>query len=96
MERIVTLHPEEGKQGTNIDRHKYETIRDAILEATQERGTIAFRDLTDAVRERVGGDFQGSVSWYVTTVKLDLEARGLLERISGRKPQQLQLAGGQD
>ena len=90
-ERIEALHPHKGKQGTSIDRHKYDTIKDAILAATAEHCVIAFRDLADAVRSRIGADFEGSVSWYVTTVKLDLEARGLIERIPGRKPQQLRL-----
>lgn len=92
-DRIRTLHPQEGKQGMNIDKEKYEMIRDAILESTRERGVIAFGELPAAVRERVGSDFEGSVSWYVPTVKLDLEARGLVERIPGKKPQHLRLLG---
>jgi hypothetical protein len=31
----------------------------------------------------------GSVSWYTTTVKLDLEARGGIARVKGAKPQWL-------
>lgn len=90
-ERVVALHPQKGKQGTNIDRHMYETIKDAILAATEERVVIAFKDLAEAVRSRIAADFAGSVSWYVTTVKLDLEARGLIERIPGMRPQHLRL-----
>jgi hypothetical protein len=41
----------------------------------------------------MGDAFEGSVSWYVTTVKLDLETRGVVERVPGQKPQRLRLAG---
>jgi hypothetical protein len=92
-ERILTLHPQAGKQGTSIDRSKYDLIRAAILDAVGERGEIAFGSLADAVAERVGAEFEGSISWYVTTIKLDLEARGLVQRVPGRKPQVLRLVG---
>jgi hypothetical protein len=32
----------------------------------------------------------GSPGWYVTTVKLDMEARYMIERVSRRSPQVLQ------
>ncbi len=31
----------------------------------------------------------GSVAWYTTTVKLDLEVRGEIKRIEGANPQRL-------
>jgi hypothetical protein len=36
-------------------------------------------------------DQLGSVSWYTTTVKLDLEVKGEIERIPGSSPQRLRL-----
>jgi len=36
--------------------------------------------------------FDGSISWYVTTVKLDAEARGLIQRVPKSRPQRLRLA----
>jgi hypothetical protein len=90
-ERIVTLHPE-GKQGVNIDRDKYELIRQAILAAIAERGAIPFADLPSAVASHLPESFEGSIGWYTTTVKLDLEARGFIKRIPGQSPQMLELA----
>jgi hypothetical protein len=88
VERIMTLHPA-GKQGVNIEREKYEVIKQKILECIGEHGTMSFRDLAAAVEARLAGTFDGSVSWYTETVKLDLEARGIIERVPGRSPQVL-------
>jgi hypothetical protein len=89
-ERIMTLHPQ-GKAGVNIGRQRYDLIREAILDSIQAHGEITFKELTEDVRRKLEGRFDGAVSWYVTTVKLDLEARGLIERIPNRTPQRLRL-----
>ena len=89
-ERIKTLHPA-GKQGVNIDKAKYDTVRQAIEETLQAQPGTTFSELTDEVSRRIGDVFDGSVSWYVVSVKLDLEARGVLERVDGRSPQRLRL-----
>jgi hypothetical protein len=88
-EKIRTLHPEPGKSGVNISRRKYDVIRAAILESVRAHGEIPFKDLAQDVRGRIEGLFDGSISWYVTTVKLDLEARRLIERVPKSRPQRL-------
>lgn len=90
-ERILAQHPDPTKQGVRISRAKYDTVRTAILEALRDGGPLTFEELTDAVEARLAGHFDGSVSWYVTTVKLDLEARGEVERTPGAGPQQIRL-----
>lgn len=89
-EKILTLHPE-GKQGVNISKAKYDVIRQAILDVVKTNESITFSEMTRSVEEKLAGNFDGSIPWYVTTVKLDLEARGEIERIPGSSPQQLQL-----
>ncbi|MEO1077531.1 MAG: hypothetical protein AAFX41_16445 [Bacteroidota bacterium] len=86
---ILTRHPDPAKQGVNIDAGKYHAIRAAIEEIVDERGEIAFSDLMETVEDRIGASFDGSVPWYVTTLKLDLEARGILERVPRASPQRL-------
>jgi hypothetical protein len=88
---IRTLHPEK-KQGVNISREKYEIIRDAILSALHKEREISFMNLSRAVEKEVDGNFEGSVTWYVTTVKLDLEARGVIKRVPNSRPQLVRLA----
>jgi hypothetical protein len=89
-ERILTLHPG-GKQGVNIERAKYDAVKQAILEAIGQACTLEFGALPSAVEADLAEPFDGSIGWYTTTVKLDLEARGLIERVPGRSPQALRL-----
>lgn len=88
-ETIMTLHPDPTKQGVNIDKDKYDVMREAILECIGTRGEMPFKELADGVTEYLDGKFDGSVGWYVTTVKLDLEARSVIERVAGQKTQVL-------
>jgi hypothetical protein len=88
---IRTLHPEK-KQGVKISRDKYEIIRNAILSTLKTQNEISFMNLSRAVEKEVNGNFEGSVTWYVTCVKLDLEARGVLKRVPHSRPQLLRLA----
>jgi len=80
-----------GKKGTNINKEKYQIIYDAIFEVLREKNEISFNQLRKLVKGKIGESFDGSVSWYTTTVKLDMEYRGIIERIPGRKPQELRL-----
>jgi hypothetical protein len=89
-ETIHTLHPDK-KQGVKISKEKYETIRKAILSTLRKQREMTFMNLSRAVEKEVRGNFDGSVTWYVTTVKLDLEARGILKRVPNSRPQLVKL-----
>lgn len=97
-ETILTLNVNypKGKGGTRMNAERYEVYCKAILKAVpRSRDGIPFSDLSaaveallpEAVRSRMG-----SVMWNVTTVKLDLEARGLIARVPGSAPQRLRRA----
>ena len=88
---IRTLHPAK-KQGVNISKAKYEIIRKAILSTLHTQKEMTFMNLSRAVEKQVNGNFEGSVTWYVTTVKLDLEARGVVKRVPHSRPQLVRLA----
>jgi hypothetical protein len=91
-DRILTQHPE-NKQGTRISRNKYEQMCTAIEQSLQEQNPLGFKALNEAVHQKLDGNFDGSIGWYFTTVKLDLEARGVVvcERKSGQ-PQMIHWA----
>lgn len=89
-EKILTLHPQ-GKLGVNIDRAKYDKMRGAIMAIVAREPGVRFSTLGEKIHNELNGDFDGSIGWYATSVKLDLEARGLIERVSNASPQQLRL-----
>lgn len=88
-DKVQTLNPDPGKKGVRIDRDKYDAIRAAILAALEEREPQGFYELLHSIEPGLQGRFEGSIGWYYTTVKLDLEARGEVERIPGTSPQQI-------
>ncbi len=77
-EKILTLHLQ-GKKGVNILKRRYDVIKEFILTTIQEQGEITFQDLTDLAVEKLTNSFEGKVIWYLVTVKLDLEARKIIE-----------------
>lgn len=78
-EKIQTLHPQAGKQNKNISKGKYDLIKAGILHLL-EAGELTHTELMEGLYNRVKDGFVGNVQWYGETVKLDLEARHLIER----------------
>ncbi|MCK8521442.1 hypothetical protein M0D21_07680 [Aquimarina sp. D1M17] len=89
-EKIMTLHPQ-GKQGVNILKRRYDLIKSFILKTIEEHKEISFSDLTDLAVDTLSSTFDGKVVWYIVTVKLDLEARQIIERIPKTSPHKLRL-----
>ena len=91
----------------NLKEEKYALIRAAMLnalpgpdaDAAWQRG-MPFSDLEAAVRAYLEGQRvpmalfprPGSVRWYTKAVQLDLEARGIIERLPGVSPLRLRKA----
>ncbi len=89
-DKILTLHPQ-GKKGSNISRTKYETVKNFILKTIEKQKEISYESLSDLAIEKLQKNFDGKVIWYVVTVKLDLEARGIIERIPNTSPHRLSI-----
>lgn len=87
-EKIMTLHPQ-GKTGVNILRRRYDQIKDFIMQTLSERAEITYQELDKLAVRELKDSFDGKVGWYVVTVKLDLEARNLIERIPGTSPHKI-------
>jgi hypothetical protein len=87
-QKILTKHPL-GKSGKNIDRNKYDTLRKAILSALR-KNELTHTELFSHLNRNLNGKFSGNISWYGETVKLDLEARKIIERTAS-KPQRYRL-----
>ena len=87
-EKILTKHPQ-GKNGKNIDIETYAMFKDAILSALQNK-ELSHTELFNQLNKKLKNEFSGNISWYGETVKLDLEARKLIERTDS-KPQKYRL-----
>jgi hypothetical protein len=88
-EQIQTWHPVPGKTNKRISLAKYNFIRDHIL-AILAHSEPTHTDLMEKLYDRVKDNFEGGVQWYGETVKLDLEARKIIERV-GAKPDRYRL-----
>lgn len=89
--------PTPGKKPTRIASWKFEAVRRAILTALPPDGEgVPFTELPGLVEAGLRSDGVadvGSVTWYTTTVKLELEVRGEVRRVRGASPQRLVRAG---
>jgi hypothetical protein len=86
---IQTLHPITGKTNKKISLDKYEFIKShllVIISGLEPTHT----ELMEELYARVKDEFEGGVQWYGETVKLDLEARFLIERTK-EKPEKYRL-----
>jgi hypothetical protein len=88
--KILTLHPA-GKRGVNIALSRYEPLKKFVLEKLAAEHEITFERLCDLAIEQLAQTFDGNVLWYLVSVKLDLEARGIIERIPKTSPHKLRL-----
>ena len=93
QEKVVCETPTPGKATTRIVRWKYELVAEAILKILPHTGEgVVFMELPDLVAAEIAPERLaelGSVGWYTTTVKLDLEVKGKIARVLGVSPQRL-------
>jgi len=91
-EQIQTLHPIAGKTNKKIALDKYQTIREQLI-AILKKNQPTHTEMMELLYQRVKDSFVGGVQWYGETVKLDLEARGIIERFDA-KPERYRLKKG--
>jgi hypothetical protein len=94
-DKVACRTPAEGRDGvTRIPAWKYEAVRRAILHAVDAAGAegLRFADLPGAVRARLSQQELarlGSLGWHCTTVKLEMEVAGEIERVEDGAGQRL-------
>ena len=93
--RVVCRTPTPGKKPTRIHKWKYDLLRGIILDILDGSvDGVEFRSLPSLIDARLNPEQRanlGSVGWYTTTVKLDMEAQCYIERIPNTSPQRLRL-----
>lgn len=91
--KILCETPTLGKKPVRIDTWKYHAVSNAIMSVLPDDGDgMLFSKLPKLVAKKLSEDDKrrlGSISWYTTTVKLDLEAKGRIRRVNCASPQRL-------
>ncbi len=82
--RIVTRHPDPGKEGANISKAIYDVLKESILSVLQSVDSLPEKELPTLVSEQLKEEIPRDFEWYVETVKLDLLARDLIEYEPGK------------
>ena len=80
-EKVQLLHPE-GKNAPAISKEIYTLFENAILETLKSNPGITYTDIAKGVHHYFsdsGINFKGSVEWYAVTVKMHLDATGIIE-----------------
>lgn len=72
---ITTTHPFDEQLNQSVEKTKYSQIKKAIIYVLGTNKEVSFIKLIEDVRIHLLDKFEGSISWYVSAVKLDLEAR---------------------
>lgn len=88
-EQIQTLHPQAGKTNKRISMDKYTVIRENLLKILSKK-ELTHTELMEKLYSNLKDTFEGGVQWYGETVKLDLEARKIIERTTA-KPEKYRL-----
>jgi hypothetical protein len=83
MEEKIQLEHPTGKHAVRMEITKYELLYSAIKRCLED-GALTHKQLFTSVMsdfEKNSIKFAGSVEWYMEGVKLDMEAKNILERI---------------
>jgi hypothetical protein len=93
LEKKILPQPREPKKrGGNISKERYNIMNAIITEALKANGEMTFQELARAAEAQLTGKFDGSILYYLTATKLDLEAKKVIERVPGTKPHKVRLA----
>jgi hypothetical protein len=86
METKIQLTHPAGKKAVRIAESKYEILKKAILNCLRLNGELTHTEILQAITKEFIKrkiKFEGSVEWYMESVKLDLEAKKEIKRITG-------------
>ena len=94
-EFFLAINPDPTKHNVRIEKAKYNLVHDAIIENLLSHGPLTFAELGDLVEEQLRNNFDGSVTWVFTAVKLDMAARGeIIRRVPKSSSQMIEWGGG--
>ncbi len=90
MEQKIQLKHPQGKKTVNISKDKYEQLKTEMINYLTENPDRTFSDISKAIVQQFKENritFNGTLNWYLEWVKLDLEARQIIQRVPKTAPQ---------
>lgn len=87
-QKIQLLHPA-GKKAVSIHKEKYDVLKKVIISSLKTKGESTQTEILKSITEDFKKNkikFEGSLEWYLEWVKLDLEARKEIIRVSDKSP----------
>ncbi len=94
VQKIQLKHPA-GKKAIRMDIKKYSAIEKSVLNCLKVKGESTHSEIFKTITEDFKKEkilFEGSLEWHMEWVKLDLEARKVITRISGTSPVKFKIA----
>jgi hypothetical protein len=91
MDQKIQLKHPHGKKAIAMPKDKYDLLRPVVLKFLRERKTATLGEINAAIQadfKKNKTRFQGSIPWHLEWIKLDLEARKLIRRVTDTSPQQ--------
>jgi hypothetical protein len=79
LEEVVRTHRPDGRPGVILPKHEYDFFCSFILSAVEKSDTMTLNDLLEKAHVALDGKWSGDLAWKILQVKMDLEARHLLE-----------------
>jgi hypothetical protein len=89
MDQKIQLKHPAGKRAVSMDKDKYDKLKKYLLLHLKNNGASSHTELLQSITNSFKKDkvkFDGSIEWHMEWVKLDLEARKAIKRISDKSP----------
>ena len=89
MEQKIQIKHPAGKKGVSMDKEKYSLIEKSVLNYLKENGESTHTEILKAITEDLNKNqkpFDGSIEWHMEWVKLDLEEKKIIKRITDASP----------
>jgi len=96
-EKVELVSANTGQVNVRIDQRRYDAMRTALLEVVpQSPDGVAYGELSELVKPHLPKwwfEKEFSIAWHIATVKLDLQHRGLVENVEGKRPMHVRRRG---
>lgn len=92
--KVELINPNTGNR-MKIDKEIYDLISKNIYHALKQYKALTFSRIVDEVKKCLKHDnvrFEKSVEWYTVSIKLDMEARGVIKTFTEKGSKQHSLA----